>query len=47
MGALASGMDSMGAMPVAPEKSDVRKSSTVEPIGVTQPRPVTTTRCGD
>src|SRR5690348_14886113 len=34
----------MGAMPVMPEKSEWVKSSIVLPMGVTQPRPVTTTR---
>src|SRR5258706_231956 len=34
-----------GAMPVEPEKIDERKVFKVEPMGVTQPRPVTTTRC--
>ena len=31
-------------MPVAPVKREVRKSATVLPMGVMQPRPVTTTR---
>src|SRR5579871_730239 len=38
------GKGPMGAIPVMPEKSEWRKSSTVLPMGVTQPKPVITTR---